>query len=431
MRVDFRRGYVRRVVDAQLDTLLPELGAILLDGPKAVGKTETALQRAQTTRRLNRPEVRAIAEADGDLMLAGPYPVLLDEWQRVPALWDGVKTAVDDDPNAGRFLLTGSLPPGGTHSGAGRIASVRMRPLTLPERGVSTPSISLAAMFAGDASGGAAAIGGTCPLGLGEYTEAILSSGFPGMQHLTGRPLAVQLDGYIERIIDADLPEAGLTVRRPATLLAWMRAYAAATATVTTWESLRDAASAGQGSKPAKTTTMPYADVLTRLRILDEVPAWTPSRNHLARLTQGAKHHLADPALAARLVGTTRDRLLSGAGEAFTPKDGTFLGQLFESLAALSLRVFADAVAAKVGHLRLYDQRREVDFVVEHADDRRVVAFEVKLNPIVVTRDVRHLLWLRQQLGDDLADCAVLTTGDTAYRRPDGVAVIPLGLLGP
>jgi len=422
---NFRSGYVRRVVDAELDTLLAQLPAVLLDGPKAVGKTATALQRAETVHRLDRPGVVSVAEADPDVLLAGPRPVLLDEWQRVPALWDAVRTAADNDMSAGQFLLTGSTPAGGTHSGAGRITSLRVRPLTLPERGVSPGSVSLAGLFDGNAD-----LSVMCDLGLGDYTDFILASGFPGMQHLTGHALRTQLDGYLERIVDADMVEAGLKVRRPASLMAWLRAYAAATATNTSWDRLRDAASAGQDNKPAKTTTLPYIDVLTRLRILDDLPAWLPTRNHLSRLTQRAKHHLADPALAARLVGVTRAQLLAGVGDALTPADGTFLGQLFESLATLSVRVFAGPVGARVWHVRDHSGRHEVDLIVERDEDRKVVAFEVKLGSSVDDRDVRHLLWLREQLGDDLLDCAVLTTGPAAYRRRDGVAVIPLGLLG-
>ena len=171
--------------------------------------------------------------------------------------------------------------------------------------------------------------------------------------------------------------------------------------------------------------------MLSQLRILDELPAWTPSRHHLDRLTQAPKHHLMDPALAARLVGITRASLLTGVGQAFTPNDGTFLGQLFESLATLSVRVFSGSVAAQVSHLRLGSGRREVDLIVERGSDRSVVAFEVKLSASVTNDDVKHLLWLQEQLGDQVVDAAVLTTGEHAYRRRDGIAVVPLGLLGP
>ncbi|HTW18116.1 MAG TPA: DUF4143 domain-containing protein [Nocardioides sp.] len=426
MRHDFRHGYVERVVDDQIETLLPHLPALLLDGPKAVGKTRTAEQRAATTWYLHRPAVAQVVAADPELAMRAPAPVLFDEYQRVEHLWDEVKHLVDRDPTPGRVLLTGSEPPHGAHSGAGRIPSVRMRPLTLPERGVCAATVSLRGLLDGDTR-----IGGSSPLRLQDYVDLILQSGLPGLQHLSGVPLATQLDGYIERIIDRDLPEAGLKVRRPATLKAWMAAYAAAVATPTAWEKIRDAATPGQGNKPAKTTTLPFIDTLTQLRILDELPAWSTGRSHLNRLTQAPKHHLADPALAARLVGVTRASLLQGAGSTFTPNDGTYLGQLFESLATMSVRVFAGPPGAEVSHLRLEGGRHEVDLIVERGDDRAIVAFEVKLAAGVADKDVDHLRWLREKLGDRLVDAVVLTTGEHAYRRPDGIAVVPLALLGP
>ena len=423
---DFVNGYVRRVVDAELDELFLELPAVWLDGAKAVGKTATALQRARTVRRLDVPAEREIAEASLGVALSGPPPVLLDEWQRVPAVWDAVKAAVDGNPAGGQYLLTGSTRLG-THSGAGRIKAVRMRPLTLPERGVVATTASLKALLAGDRPD----LAGSCDIDLPDYTELILRSGLPGLQHLSGRGLRAQLDGYLERITDVDMEEAGLRIRRPATFRAWLRAYAAAISTTTSWERIRDAATAGVDHKPAKTTVLPYIDVLTGLRLLDQLDAWMPGNNHINRLTRAPKHHLADPALAARLVGVSRSDLLTGkAGAVELPRDGTFLGALFESLAAMSVRVFAQANEAAVAHLRVEDGRHEVDLIVER-NDGGVVAFEVKLGATVDSRDVQHLRWLRDRIGDQLLDAAVLTTGAQAYRRPDGIGVIPLALLGP
>ena len=256
--------YRRRVVDRELDELLPYLPAVLLDGPKGVGKTETSLQRAGTVRRLDEPGQRSIAEADPGAVLVGSPPVLLDEWHRVPVVWDAVKRAVDADTTAGRFLLTGSASFGDepTHSGAGRITALRMRPMTLPERGAGEPTVSLRGLLHGE---GAGAVGGSSDLGLDDYVELILRSGFPGFQSLEGRALRAQLDGYLDRIVERDMPEAGLQVRRPATVRAWLRAYAAATATTATWETIRDASTSAVVEKPAKTTTMPYVDLLTGL----------------------------------------------------------------------------------------------------------------------------------------------------------------------
>jgi predicted AAA+ superfamily ATPase len=171
--------------------------------------------------------------------------------------------------------------------------------------------------------------------------------------------------------------------------------------------------------------------VLERLFILDPVPGWKPSRNHIAELALSPKHHLADPALAARLLGATSSALLKGQSPGpRIPRDGTLLGALFESLVTLSVRVYAQASEAEVGHLRTHRGDHEVDLVVER-DDGRIIAMEVKLGSSPGNDSVRHLEWLSRQLGDELLDAIVVTTGTEAYRRPDGIAVVPAALLGP
>ena len=423
--VSFVKSYVRRVIDTELDLLLPHLPALLLDGPKGVGKTATAEQRSITVRRLDVTTQRALLDADPYIVEHDRKPVLLDEWHRVPGVWDAVRRLVDADPTGGQYLLTGSAPGAGTHSGAGRITNLRLRPLCIEERQDSVPTVSFADLIAGTAT----AVRGACPMSLTDYVEEIIAGGFPGMRHLTGRALTTQLDGYVHRIVDHDLSEAGFTVRRPAAVLAWLRAYGAATATTASWETIRDSATSGVANKPAKTTTITYTELLTALRILDPIEAWVPSHNHLTRLAGAPKHHLADPALAVRLLQRTRQHLLTGDdGNIVVPNDGTLLGNLFESLVALSVRTYAQSGGANVYHLRTEGGRHEVDFIVEV--DGRVLALEAKLGGNVEGADVRHLLWLRERLGDELIDAVVITTGSDAYRRADGIAVIPLGLLG-
>ena len=431
-------AYTRRIVDNELDELLPELAAIAIEGPKAVGKTATAERRAATVHRLDIPEIRSIAIADPTVLLDGPPPVLLDEWQHVPAVWDAVRAAVDRDPTAGRFLLAGSATPTRqpTHSGAGRIVRVRMRPLSLAERGLGEPTVSLAALL----RGARAKAEGHTRLGLADYAHEIVASGFPGIRRLSGRALRAQLDGYLERIVDRDFEEQGHAVRRPQALRRWMAAFAAATATTTSLEKIRNAATAGAEDVPAKTTVIAYRNVLEQLWILEQVPGWMPTKNHLRRLTQAPKHHLVDPALAARLLGVDAGALLGGiaaGGKLVTiaptdapPRDGTLLGQMFEALVTQSVRVYAQAAEARVYHCRTYDGRREIDLIVE-TSDQRVVALEVKTSAEVTDADVHHLLWLREQLGSVLTNMVVVTTGKRAYRRQDGVAVVPAALLGP
>lgn len=210
-----------------------------------------------------------------------------------------------------------------------------------------------------------------------------------------------------------------------------MTAYAAASSTIASYEKIRDAATSGEGEKPNKKATTPYRDVLQRLWIVDPVPAWLPTRNRISRLTAPPKHQLVDPALAARLLGVDA-RALFDASPVGPPiqRDGTLLGALFESLVTLDVRVYAQRAEAAVKHFRTWAGEREVDLIVERADGR-AVAIEVKLARTIDDSAVRHLLWLREEIGDDLLDAVVITTGAQAYRRTDGVAVVPAALLGP
>ena len=421
--------YHRRTVDAELDELLPELPAIAIEGAKGVGKTATASQRAATIHRLDDPAERAVVAGDPARLAGGTPAVLIDEWQRIPESWDIVRRAVDDGALPGTFLLTGSASPAGlvTHSGAARIVSLRMRPLTLAERGLGPPTVSLTALL----SGARPPVEGRTELRLADYVEEILASGFPGLRGLGERALRAQLDGYLARIVERDFPEAGRSVRNPVALRRWLTAYAAASSTTASFETIRAAATSGEGEKPAKSTTIPYRDVLERLWILDPVPAWLPTRNRIARLSAPPKHQLVDPALAARLLGVGKDSLLD-ATPSGPPilRDGPLLGLLFESLVTLCVRVAAQAAEATVGHLRSARGEHEVDLIVERGDGR-VVAIEVKLARTVGDRDVRQLAWLRNTIGDDLLDAVVVTTGQEAYRRADGIAVVPAALLGP
>lgn len=414
-------GYLRRYVDDELDELLPHLRAISLDGPRGVGKTETAGRRADAILALDDPEVRRLAEADPDGALTRGMTVLLDEWQHLPQLWDRVRRAVDARTDR-RYLLAGSAAPAPgteTHTGAGRILSLRMRPMSLAERPGTTPTVQVRQLFEGDAD-----IGGESDFRLADYAREICASGLPEMLALPARARRPTLDAYISRIIDRDVPESGTTVRRPAAMRAWMAAYAAASSTTTDYAKVLEAATPGEADKPSKNTSRTYRETLTRLWVLDPVPAWLPGNSPLTRLTQASKHQLADPALAASLLNVSEEALLSGA------RGSTELfGRLLETLATLTVRAAGAVCEARTHHLRTRGGDHEVDLILERHDGA-VVGFEVKLARTVDDADVRHLHWLGEQIGDRLRDKVILTTGSTAYRRRDGVAVVPLALLG-
>lgn len=421
--------YLRRIIDTELDELFADLPALAIDGLKGIGKTTTAEQRAARVFQLDSRSARESVAADPSRISTGERPVLVDEWQKVPEVWDVVRRAVDADPAGGQFLLVGSATPepGATsHTGAGRIGRLRMRPLTLSERQISDPTVSLQRLLAGERP----TVMGDCRLTLADYVNEIVASGFPAIRRLPPRPRNFQLDSYLRNAVDRDVPEQGLAVRRPDAMLAWLRAYAAATSSTASYSQILDAATPGLAEKPARSTSIAYRDVLTQLWLLDPVPAWQPAGSFLTRLGQRPKHHLADPGLAARLLGLTSESLLDGSGEPLDPRAGTMLGALFESLATLCVRVPAQAAEAQVGHMRTRNGDHEVDLTVVR-DDGRVLAIEVKLAATISDRDVKHLHWISEQLGPRLLDAVVLTTGPSAYRRQDGIAVVPLALLAP
>jgi hypothetical protein len=265
-------------------------------------------------------------------------------------------------------------------------------------------------------------------IGFADYSRELMRSGFPALRDLEGQALRSALDGYIERVIDADINELGVSVRKPALLRAWMTAYAGATATVASWETIRDAANPGSGEAPARSTAIPYRDALTRLRILDELPPWLPTQNPLRRASSASKHFLADPALALRLMNFDADSIQSAESFGSQAFERPLIGRMFEALAVLSVRTYAEACFATPLHFRDAYGRREIDMIVERHDGK-VLAIEVKLGNTVDDSDVKHLRWLRSELGENLIDCVVLHTGTFAYKK-DGITVIPLALLG-
>jgi len=426
--------YIDRVVDTVLDAYQPLLSAVELYGAKGVGKTETASQRATSVLRLDVAADVERLRADSKILEELPGPVLIDEWSRMPESWDMVRRAVDDGAAPGRFILTGSstVPKGAVvHSGAGRIVRLRMRPLSLAERKVENACVSLADLLSGSIE-----IGGQTTVRMADYVHEIVASGFPGIRPQPEGVRRMLLNSYVDDLALREFPEQGYPVRKPQVLKAWLTAYGAATATTTSYNRILEASTAGESQKPNKGTTTTYRDVLAGLWVVDPLEAWLPTLNRLERLAQSPKHFLVDPALTCRLLNLNEKQLLQGSqgnpsarrGEIL--REGTLLGALFEHLSVLSLRVYAQAAEAKIFHMRTQGGDHEIDMILQ-SQDGRILPVEVKLAQAVRDEDVRHILWLREKLGSDCLDGMVLSTGEYAYRRKDGIAVVPLALLGP
>lgn len=411
--------YLERALDRVLPGMLANLPGICLEGARAVGKTSTALRYAKTSWMLDAPGRQSLLAAQPERLLTDPRPVLVDEWQRMPEVFDLVRREIDRDYTPGSFLLTGSAlvkDSAGTHTGAGRVTSLRMRPMALFERGIVEPSVSLGQLLMNPPQ----TVTGTTTWQWEDYARAICASGFPRLTTLPAPYHGEQLRAYLQAIVDRDAPGAGYNLRSPDRLQSWMQSYAAASSTTTGYTELLKAATPGEADKPAKKTAQTYRDFLARIWILDPVPAWDLTANPITRLAKSPKHQLADPALAAALLDLDAEALF----------DDPVMGpRLFESLAVLSLRVAGQVHRLRAYHLRTQNGDHEIDLLLR-GSGRRTIAFEIKLKTAITSKDCRHLLWLRERLGAELTGCAVITAGTDAYTRPDGIHVIPLVLLG-
>lgn len=412
--------YVTRVVDGLLDERMDTSGAVLIEGPKACGKTETASQRARSTVRLDvDEEARRAAQVDPGLVLAGGRPRLVDEWQLFPRVWDHVRRAVDDSDEPGQFLLTGSSSPADDvrrHSGAGRIATVRMRPMTLHELGASSVEVSLAGLFEGRE---AVASGGTQDLG--DILSLLVDGGWPQQLHRRDPRFA---GDYLDQIVHVDVNvvlSSGDRARRrdPDRVLRCIRSLARSVATPV---GVRTIASDTGLSRDAVTD---YLAALERLMVVEDQPAFNVHLRSSRNLRTTPHRHFIDPSLATAALQVDVEGLL---------KDLNYAGLVFESLVVRDLRVLSQPLGATVRYFHTDDH--EIDIIVQRPDGAWG-AIEVKLGgETLVDEGAASLLdavaSIDVRRSGPPSFLAVMTAmGRYAYVRPDGVAVIPLSTLAP
>ena len=327
--------YQPRVVDADLGRSLEAIGAVVIEGPRACGKTETARQAANSEVRLDHPTARRTFSIDPDLLLAGETPRLIDEWQVEPDIWNHVRHAVDDRQAVGQFILTGSAVPrddAARHPGAGRFIHLRMRPMTLGETGHSTGAISLATVLTGQPVSSPEP-GLTVP----DLAERVVVGGWPRHLGLTATQALRAMRGYIDDICRADVQRLDGARRDPQGVLRLITALARNVGCPATIGSLTADANGRDGAmKPD--TVRGYLDALGRLMFTDDVPAWKPGLRSRTRLRAAPVRHLADPALATGAMNASPEHLLRDLG---------WFGFLFESLVVRDLRVYAEALGLR------------------------------------------------------------------------------------
>ena len=421
--------YEKRLIDSILKEYVDELPAILLEGAKAVGKTETCKQLASTEYRMDNAAQRELLQNNPDIILQNAKPVLIDEWQLAPSLWSYVRHAVDDGLPNGSVLFTGSSirVNSRVHSGAGRIIRLKLRPYSIEERNLSDSYIRIADLFN---FGSKATVNGETDKTLVDYLDEIYRSGFPGIRNKSERIQKVLLKSYVTNIAEHEFEENGFKILNPHSLLAWMRIYAASIGTETKQSTLINAATASDAI-PSAPTVSKYREALEILDITDEVQPFLPMGKIYGNLAKGTKHFMLDPAIALSLLGVEKDELIDYQVPKYVSKfHQTLTGQLIESFVYQSLVVYADVNDAQFSYYRNSRGTREIDFILQKG--HRLILFEVKANPDVKDAYIRHLNWFEDEIGDEFKVTKVLlNTGRYAYtRQEDHVHVIPLALLG-
>lgn len=421
------KGYRPRLIESRLDFLMDAFGCVEVTGPKWCGKTWTALSRSTSVAKLDEPAVREAAEVDPKLALMGDTPHLVDEWQEVPEVWDAARRYVDDSGNKrGQLLLTGStslkqdMRERVHHSGAGRIARLRMRPMALVETGDSAGSVSMAALLDGQELAPA-----RCETQISDVARWCCRGGWPANLGLSDEAAAETARQYVQSVLDVNVVDER---RSPDTARRLLRALALNESQAATYKTL--AKDMGYADHvPDDDTIASYLELFTRLMLIEDLRGWEPALRSKSRVRVKPKHYFCDPSLAAALIGATPSRLL---------RDTQTLGMLFENLVIRDLRVFLSTYAGLGNELWYYrdDRGLEADAIVECGD--RWAGIEVKLSDTKADEGAESLLKLRDRVASNLAAkniepaflAVVVGRGSLAYTRKDGVLVIPAALLG-
>lgn len=421
--------YEPRIIDKPLAENFNDLPAILIEGAKAVGKTATASRLANTIMSLDNPQIKMLLQNNPDAIMTAKKPVLIDEWQLEPELWSYVRHQIDDGLKEGSILFTGSSIRVNSriHSGAGRIVRMKMRPYSVQERQMSDQYISVNKLL----SGSNYQASGFSNKTLDDYLDEIFKSGFPGIRNKKKKARQLLIRDYVNNIIQHGFEENGFVVKEPETLRSWMKAYAAATATTTSYKKIMETAMANSELSPSRPTADFFKEALQILCVIDDIPSFIGMGWIFPALSKSPKHFMLDPAVMMSLLDVTKDQLTDFEVDKHIGKiNSDMIGQLMENLVYQSLVVYADALDAHLCHFRDSKGRHEIDFILQKG--RNLVLFEVKTNPNVKDSYVKHLNWFDDLAKDEYSISKVLlNTGQVAYQRQeDKVQVVPIAMLG-
>ncbi len=421
-----RQTYLKRIADGLLQERLRSSGAVLVEGPKWCGKTATATRASNSQLFMQDPDKSAsylmAADTKPSLLLQGDTPRLLDEWQSAPVLWDAVRFMVDQrGGKPGQFILTGSAVPQDDavqHTGTGRISRLMMRPMSLFESLESNGMVSLKSLFEGKTNPE-----GFSELSIESIASAIVRGGWPasiGDEESIALRHAVD---YVEAVINADVSRVDGVEKNPARVRALMRSYARNIATMATIRTIRDDIALGDAdTSVSEKTISQYLTALDRIFVTENLPAWNPVLRSKTAIRTSVKRHFVDPSIATAVMRLTPSRLLD---------DFQYFGFLFKSLCTRDLRVYAEAIDGQVFHYR--DASGLESDTVVCLNDGRWAPIEVKLGTKEIEEASEHLLELKAKVDTkkmkEPSFLMILTGTEFAYRRDDGVLVVPIGCL--
>ncbi len=417
-------GYIPRIIDDELEFYIDTFGAVLLRGPKWCGKTTTAMNSAvsyikmQDTKKSR--EYIAAAETDVSLILDGEQPRLIDEWQVVPSIWDAVRNEIDERKINGQYILTGSRVPGEgsvLHSGSGRIGVLDMYPMSLYESGDSNGKISLKDLFDGKFKDNVKS-----ELSVKRIAECLCRGGWPANIGLDYRKCAVRIRSYLDLIYESDDISLKKYAKDPETAKSIIRSYSR---NISTLASMTTLANDVRNDIPISDDKLnDYVVALRGVFLINDVPAWNPNIRSKDAMRSTPKRELTDPSIAAYYLGITPDN--------FVEHFDTF-GLLFESMCIRDLRIYSSPLAGNVLYYHdKYDL--EADAVIK-LDDGRYGLIEIKLGSKEIEEGAENLCKIEKLAIEHKMTAPsfkmVLTGTELAYRRADGVYVVPIGCLGP
>lgn len=419
-------NYKARIIDKKIDKYLSVFGAICIEGPKWCGKTWTSSYHSNSEIYIGDPsgnfQNRQLAQMSPSLVLDGETPRLIDEWQEVPPLWDAVRYKVDQIPKKGQFILTGSATPnhkGILHSGAGRIARIRMRTMSLYESGDSSGDVSLE-----DLCNGKLTPKMTGEVDLRNVIEFIIRGGWPASLGLPIESAALLPKEYLEAVLNDDIYRVDGVKRNTHKMRLLLRSLARNESTTVSNKTLKNDIKEIDDEDIDTATIADYLNILDRLFITDNQKPFSTKIRSSVRIKQSEKRHFCDPSLACALLNITPHMLLN---------DLETLGFLFESLCERDLKIYAESIDAHAYHYQDY-KNREIDTIIE-LNDGRWCAIEIKLGANQIESAAENLKKIYKEMEKDpksiLPSAMIIVCGlsNAAYQREDGIYVVPLTAL--